>query len=357
MAQYYEGRQCRVGMALESTFGTRIVDGGTFTEIRTEPAEMDFDIKTDTIPGAGGVRAPLLDNVITYDNGAMPSIKVNGPLSIYEADVVFACALQSVTEQNGTPYAKIFVPAANMPDFAAGTGQTNWWTATIMKRYPVASTSVALTSAIVESFKLSCERGSYAKLETTWKSLKPAEYTANPSGTWERGLVAPGGASGASTKYGMKFFSGSGAYGIGTATININGGGANALTLQNFALTYNQTVNGEGISGGVFTNYSISNIGGTLEFKLLKDSISESVLAGLATGLPCEVIIGWGTSPWTADYEFALTMQCKTVEYKVEEDGILACSVKADLGTPAAGTDMLKIELCNLSHRTWPHPA
>lgn len=357
MAQIYEGRQCRVGMALESTFGTRIVDAGTFTEIRTEPAEVDFDFKTDTIPGAGGVRAPLLDNVITYDNGSMPSLKINGPLSIYEADVVFACAFQSATEVGTTPFRKVFVPATNMPDFAAGTGQTNWWTTTLMKRYPTASTSVALTSAIVESFKISAERGSYVKQEVTWKSLKPAEYTANPSGTWERGLDKPGGTSAAATKYGMKFFSGAAPYGIGVATINVNGAGATALTLQSFSLEYKQDVNGEGISAGAFTNYSISNIGGSLELKILKDAVSETVLAGLATGYAAEVILGWGTSPYTGDYEFAITAQCKVTEYKVEEDGVLACTLKADLGTPAAGTAMLQIECCNLSDRNWPAPA
>ena len=355
MAQMYEGRQVRVGVKLETAaFGTRIVDAGTFTEIRTEPAELDLDVKVDTIPMSGGNRAPILDSILTYAEGSLPSIKTSGPFSIYEDDVVFACALQKVVEGANTPFKKVFTVATDMPNFAGVTPGTTTWTATVIKRFPVASTSVALTSAVVESFKISCERGTYLKMDTTWKSVFPAALTANPSGTWERNLDKPGGTDAAATKYGMKFFSGATNYGITAAHVAISGAADADLTIQSFGVEYNQEVSGEEIAAGVFGNVSLTNVGGKIELKILKDAVFETLQTAFTAGSSIKVTLNWGPAGATADRDLEIIAYGKITSVKIEEDGILGATIQADMVAPAAGTSMLQITMANLSHRTWP---
>ena len=92
MAVQYEGREVKIGIAEEATFGTAIADSGSFTEIKTEPVEIDMDVRMHDIPGAAGSKTPLQDSKYSTTTGSMPKFTTNGPYSTYESDLFLYAA-------------------------------------------------------------------------------------------------------------------------------------------------------------------------------------------------------------------------------------------------------------------------
>jgi len=344
MSVLYEGRQCRVGIAPEAVFGTAIADAAAFSEIRAEAPELNLDIKVHEIPGAGGSKDKMHDMTISTSTGSMPSMTIKSPLSVLTADLVFACALQSVTEIATTPFGKIFIPAVAHPDFAACTLGTNAYACTLIDRYPEASTSHKLTSAIVESFKLSGKRGEMMQLESTWRSLKPASIVANPSGTWTPWAAA--------NNYGIKFFND-----ITTAQVKVTTGGYAALTLQDFELTYSQELSGEEIVAGVYTNFGMINRALKGQFTVLKNATYEAQMAAFAAGNYITLNIICGSSPATADGELEIVASGKITGMKIDRSGIITGQITFEGSKAAAADNMITISMCNTVDRNWPAPA
>ena len=353
MGDLYEGRECRIGLAMETTFKTRVVDGGTFTEIKADPGEVDPDVKVYEVPGASGGKSPLHDHRFTNTSGSMPRLTIAGPMSLYEIDMFLALAFQNVTEGD-TPFCKTFTPFLGaQQDFSDCTLGTNAWAATICKRYPIAATSWMLTSCIADSIKLSAERGDYAKFECSLVSLEPAEMDATPSGTWERGLDGPGGDDARASAYGMKFF-----HDLSATTIAYNGEAADDLAVHSWSIEYNQEVSGEAPDGsGAFDNYGIINRGGTGEIVCLKDSVVEAALANWAANGYVQFITRWGAAGAAVNQEMQITANGVITDIKTDESGILGSTISFDLSAADITTDMLEIKLSNLIDRTWPAPA
>jgi hypothetical protein len=356
MAQFYEGREVLVGVALETTFKTRIVDAGTFTVIKGEPHEINPDVKVHEVPGATGGKSPVYDHTISTIAGSTPRVPIAGPLSIFEIDMFLAATFQEVTEAASTPFTKIFKPFTGLqPDFTTATLGTGAWALTYVKGFPVADTSWALTSCIGESMKISAERDSYVKFECGLVSLEPAEFDsdAHADATWERGLDGPGGADAAAEFYGMKFTGN-----ITAATLDYNDAGPAAIALQSFTLEYTQEVTGESPDGsGGYLNYGIKNRAGTGEIVLLKDAQVEAALANWIANGYVKFIIRWGAAGAAVDGEMQITATGKITDVKFDESGILGATITFNLAAPDNDSDMIEVRLSNDIERSWPAPA
>ena len=356
MGNLYEGQEVIIGIAEEATFKTRIVDAGTFTVIKTDPVEIDPNVKVYEVPGASGTKSPLFDHTFTNTSGSVPRVTLAGPMSIFEIDLMAAVAFQDVVEGAATPYKKTFTPFSGVqPDFETatiGTASAGAYAITCIKAFPIASTSWALTSCIAESFKISGERDSYIKFECGLVSCEPAEMDsgAHAAATWERGLDGPGGSDARADDYGMKFF-----HDITAATLNYNGAGANAIAIQSFSVEYTQEVTGEEPDGsGAFDNYGLINRGGTGEIVLLKDAQVESGLANWAANGYIQFIIRWGAAGAAVDGEIQLTANGKITDIKFDESGILGATITFNLAASSTTTDMIELILSNDVQRTWP---
>jgi hypothetical protein len=344
MSILYEGRQCRVGIAPEAVFGTAIADAAAFSELRAEAPELDLDVKVYDIPGASGSKDKMHDMTISTSTGSMPSMTIKSPFSVLTADLVFACAFQSVTEIASTPFGKVFIPCVAHPNFASCTLGTNAYACTLIDRYPEASTSHKLTSAIVESFKISAKRGEMMQLESTWRSLFPASITANPSGTWTPWAAA--------NNYGIKFFND-----ITTAQAKVTTGGYATLTLQDFSLTFEQEVSGEEIVAGAYTNYGMVNRSLKGDFTVLKNATYEAQMAAFAAGNYITFNLICGSSPATTDGELEIVASGKITAMKSNRSGIITGQITFEGSKAAAADNMITISMCNTVDRNWPAPA
>lgn len=359
MGQLYEGMEVIIGIGEEATFKTRLLDAGTYTVIKTDPVEVDQDVKVYEVPGSSGGKSPLYDHTFTNTSGSTPRLALAGPMSVYEIDLLLAATFQEVTEVATGTMTKIFVPFTGIqPDFESatlGTVDADAYALTAIKAFPVAATSWAFTSCIGESLKISAERDSYAKFECGLISLIPTERdsTAHADATWERGLIAPGGADGRSTDYGYKFF-----HDISAATLSYNGGGDVAAALQSFSVEYTHEVTGEEPDGsGAFDNYGIINRGGTGEIVLLKDSVVESALTNWETNGYIEFIVRWGAAGATANLEFQMTVNGKITEISFDESGLIGATIAFNLAAADVDSNMIEVILSNTITRVWPAPA
>lgn len=359
MGNLYEGQEVIIGIGEESTFKTRLVDAGTFTVIKTDPVEVDQDVKVYEVPGSSGTKSPLFDHTFTNTSGSTPRMTLAGPLSVYEIDLLAAVTFQSVTEAAAGTKTKIFTPfSGTQPDFESatlGTVAAGAYAITAIKAFPIANTSWAMTSCIGESLKISAERDSYAKFECGLVSLEPVERDsdAHADATWERGLIAPGGTDGRSTDYGMKFF-----HDVSAATLEYNGGGAVAAALQSFSVEYTQEVTGEEPDGsGAFDNYGIINRGGTGEIVLLKDSVVESGLTNWEENGYIQFVVRWGAAGAAVNLELQLTVNGKITDISFDESGIIGATIGFNIAASSTTTDMLELILSNTITRTWPAPA
>lgn len=358
MAQLYEGQEVIIGIVEESTFKTRAVDADTFTVIKTDPVEVNQDVKVYEVPGSSGTKSPLFDHTFTNTSGSTPTMSLVGPLSIFEIDLLAAVACQSATEGAATPYTKIFSPFSGIqPDFTAatlGTAAAGAYAITAIKAFPVADTSWAMTSCIASKFKIMAERDSYVKFECDLVSCQKVELDSNAhaDGSWERGLDGIGGSDARAADYGMKFF-----HDISAATINYSGDGANSFPIQSFSMEYTQEVTGEEPDGsGGYNNFGIKSRGGTGEIVLLKDAQADLALTNWQENGYIQFLVRWGAAGATSDGEMQLTVNGKITDIKIDESGIIAGTITFNLAAADPTSNMFELIVSNDAQRTWPAP-
>lgn len=358
MAQLYEGQEVLIGVGEESTFKTRLVDASTFTVIKTDPVEVNQDVKLYEVPGSSGTKSPLFDHTFTNTSGSTPVMSLVGPLSIFEIDLFAAVACQSVTEGALTPFTKTFTPFSGIqPDFTSatlGTASAGAYALTAVKAFPVANTSWAMTSCIASKFKIMAERDSYVKFECDLVSCEAVELDSNAhaDATWERGLDGIAGSDARADDYGMKFF-----HDITAATIDYNAAGANSFPIQSFSMEYTQEVTGEEPDGsGGSNNFGIKNRGGTGEIVLLKDAQAELALANWQANGYIQLVVRWGAATAAVDGEMQLTVNGKITDIKFDESGIIAGTVTFNMAAANTTSDMFELIVSNDSERTWPAP-
>ena len=346
MAVQYEGREVKIGIAEESAFGTAIADSGSFTEIKTEPVEIDMDVRMHDIPGAAGTKTPLQDSKYSTTTGSMPKFTTNGPYSTYESDLFLYAACQKVTEAVD-PYTKTFTPFTALPDFSADAGFFATW----LKQYPTASTSWKVKSCIADRIRFSAARDELLQVETSWISPFAPTYTNNPNSTatWERGLLAPAGATAFSTQFGMLHFND-----ISAATINFEGAGANNMVLQSFNWEMSHEATGNELDGsGDWGNITLVNRAGSAELVFLKDAQFETALSNWGEDKKVEVVIRWGAAGATTTGELQMTLRGKINSIAIDQSGLLGGTIGIDLLAVSDSTDMIEVIQTSGQTRGW----
>ena len=345
---FKEGKEGAFGVAEETTFLTALADSVDFTEIATEAAPVDPDAKREEVPGAHQTKQPTLQDILNHTKGSMPTVTIKGPASIYEMDNYLYMFTQKVIDVVASPMTKTFTPHATQPDFSVSAGMFM----TAIKRFPVASTSVKLTSCVVNSIKLSIERDGFLQNEASLISPVAPDFTSNPSGTWERGLDGPGGSDAKATNYGMLHFND-----IDSAVIKLNGGGDLAVTLETFEmnLAYEEVKGVSPDGAGGWQTLGFKGISGDFSIGLLKDSTVESAIANRDANGDIEFILNFGATGAAVLGELQLTMFGKIDgAIEIDEEGLIGANIKATMMADTSATDMFEIILSNGILRGWP---
>lgn len=350
MDTIYEGAEVRVGSwpQAQDSFGTRRVDGDTFTEHHiTGAVEIDCDVKAHQVSIVSGSKNPDYDTVINNVSGSIPKFPVQMPFSYLESDVHLVAYMQLVSE-SATPFTKTLTPFTTHPDFtAADEGHYATW----IKRFPEASTSWALEGCIASGFKLYGERDGLVMLDTNWCAHGEVEFDANPSGTWERGLDGPGGTDAQDEAYGHLFVND-----LDACTLSLDGGGVVALAIEGFAIEMTHEVQGVSPDGsGSFQNWGISKRTGTVEITCLKDSQVEAALASWIADGYFSLVMRWGDAGATAHGELQVTVTGKINSIVTDEGGLIGAVIKGGI-LSADGAAGCTIIMTNTIERGWPVP-
>lgn len=336
---FIEGKEVRIGISEQTTFGTRIVDAGTFVELFADTMQIDRDVRNHKTGGTTGSKnMTYIDNILTVE-GSMPKFPLVGPFSLYYSDFLLFSFFQKVTEGVATPYTKTFVPYSVHPDFPSDEGKF----LTVIKRYPTASESRAMTDCICVGLKLSAERDGMLMHELQMVGRGAAELDSNPSGTWEKGLDGPGGADAKASQYGILFFND-----MDIATLNIDGGGATNITLKNFSIDVSYDIEGVGVDGaGGPLTYGLSNRTAQVTFSILHDTIVETALASQEADGSAVLTLNWGAAGAAVNGELEIIVTGKMSEIPFDEDGLIAAEITMDLASATTATEFITINMSN----------
>ena len=341
---FNEGKEIRIGIAEQTVFGTRKLDSDTYVELFADTMQIDRDVRNHKTGGTTGSKnTTYIDNILTVE-GSMPKFPLVGPFSLYYSDILLYSFFQKVTEGD-TPFKKTFVPYATHPDFTAHAGEF----LTVIKRYPTASESRAMTDCIAVGLKLSAERDGMLMHELQMVGRGAVELDSNPSGTWEKGLDGPGGANAKASQYGVLFFND-----MDIATLNIDAGGATNITLKDFSIDINYDVVGVGVDGvGGPLTYGLFNRSAQATFSILKDTIIETALASQEADGSAVLTLNWGAAGAAVNGELEIIATGKLSEVAFQEDGLIAAEVTMDLASSTTATEFLTINMSNLIDRGW----
>lgn len=350
-----EGRQLRYGYneANSATFGTAAGDADTYTQVACEHFDIEPDLKGHDIPGSFGTRQPQYMGTHTNTKGSMPDFNVKGVVSNNEIAQFAYAHFQKVVEGAATPFTKVFTPFATLPDFSASAGHWLTWAV----GYPVVTTSHKAEGCICNRFKISCNRNEFMMFDTGWKAhgVPAIDSAVYESGTWELGLIAPGGVSGKATDYGRLAFND-----IDLAFLDFDDDvspSADIITLQSFEIESEYAIV-EGIKpsgAGSFQTYGLANWGGTFRIELLKDSQVEAALANVKANSGIRFQVNWGAAGALVAGEFESIMYGKISPDGIafDKDGLIGAVLSGTIAGPDTTTDAWKVTHSDTIDHTW----
>lgn len=341
MDTIYEGKEVTVGFAEQTAFGTAVGDASSFTMINSEDITIDRDVKRHEITGSHGVKNPTHNNIVLNAQGSMASFPVNGPLSVFEFDQYAYAFFQNVTEGGGSPYTKTFDFFGVNPDFPSPTNAGHFLTWIL--KYPEASTSWKMNSAIVRRLKISGERNGMILFETDWVSKGTPNVTSNPTGTWTAN-------SDKANYYGIKFFNDMTAADI---TFSEMAASPFNMILQSFEIECQHEIEAVGQDGsGGFLSYGIFNRTGNISLTLMKDAAVEEALTNATSNEDILTQLRWGTAGAPANLNLDILARGKIDNIAINKEGILGATITASMSADV-GDDILKIYLANNIDRLW----
>ena len=354
--QTYEGKEIKVAFAQETTFGTAVVDAGTYVELPTEVMEIDFDITGREIPGSHGTKNDTHGNLITSTDGSMPKFTLNMPFSVYHSDILLYAWFQEIVEGATTPYGETLVPHDTQPIFSNNAGKF----LTFVKAYPVAGTSQKFTSCISSGFKLGIDRDSNDRmlmLESSMVSKETSDdtSTAFADATFERGLKGPGGASASGNDFGFKYFTD-----ISAAHLELDGTAsptADAICLKGFSIECSHDIEGLCPGSSTYGDFGISNREMKIEITMLKDSIAEEALAAVKSNTSATFTVRWGAAGGATaegDVQIVATFKIDADGITFPEDGIIGAVIKGTISMEDDQlTEPLTINIANAVDRAY----
>lgn len=269
----------RWGFSEETTFGTAIADGGTFTHFEAPSGSIpsvdyglvdDKDVKhrgyqmadkNDSFTSeAGGTRVFSFSNIIVRQD---------------EAAILLYSVMQNMTEAAADPFKKDLTWASSFsqPDFGGNAGLFH----TIGIFDTIASNHRKFTSCILKDLTLAADLNGDGRLRAsgTFISGFASSNAANFSGTWAPSAQAYFNYAAPTTK-----------------TL----GGANAL-ISAFELTFNNNVERVGNdSSGNAENYSFGELELTGSVTTLYDANTDGFAADMVAGTARAIILDHGST-------------------------------------------------------------
>lgn len=180
----YISKDCAVGMAIQSTWGTPVADNAAVIQLDIdEPVHFPREGNRRTNPGATGCRWKVSGDYAIDHYGIMTRFTIKGEAKWDELDILMYAHAQKVVEGASTPYAKTITrdTSAPQPDFAADAG----FKLTFFFLDPVAADSWKIKDCIVENLKIMAQPGGPIKYEAVIVG-RGIPVTSTPSGTWTR---------------------------------------------------------------------------------------------------------------------------------------------------------------------------
>lgn len=288
MALIYIPRDCQIGIAEQTVWGTAAADAAAVIQLDCEPINIPQSVNLRQNNGATGARWRITTDFSADQYGAMPEFSIKGEAKRDEIDFFLAGYFQKVVEGATTPFAKTFTfdTSAPQPDFPLASAG---YTMTFFFRDPVAADSWKVKDVVVKSLKLSYRPGERVGYEATLVG-RGAPATSTPSGTWTRS---------ANEFYFWNTIARKTVnFGAG-ALAQILGQGGIDLTLEQIVESYGQESTGE------FTGYVLRDRFPKLSMNITKGTSLATAITNLKAATAVDINIGIGNAtPGTDDGDF-----------------------------------------------------
>lgn len=329
----YTPQDFALGIKQQATFGTEIADSIAFETLLMENAKIEPDIKFRPYAGSRMARFVDVSDLYADQKGAKPKLslsllmarKANLPLLLY-------MFFQKVTEADGTPFGKTFIPHATQPDFSANAGCFS----SIIVKGPIASKSRKINDCICTKLVLKCDPGGVLSLTADILGRGAVTLTANPSGTWTYG---------ANSFYAFED--------MARATLNF--GGAITCVAGGWELELNREFFEVGQSSGNFATWGMGKFTGTLKGSLLYDTAVDALEAALVARTAGTINYAWGNaSAGTVDGDLDVTAYgvLKKVDFNHSDKTMLDYELEL-AGVAPTTTQPITIIMADAVEKTW----
>lgn len=342
----YSVRDTRVGICLQSAWGTAIADTAAFggitgAELDCESFIIDRDLKRYEGLGAHNTRIADTADVTFNQYEALPKCTIKGlALNGYLSLLLYGF-FQNVTEDSATPYSKAFSFHNTQPDFSVNSGAYY----TIINRAPNASASEKIKDAIINSLEFSIEPGGQLMYSASFIARGGVTTNSNPSGTWTR---FPKVTSGIPDYWSYaKQVRHTCNFGSGATTLQLTGPWTLSLTQD--IIPVGQSGNGD------VQTFAITNKRGKLKGKLLWDVNSASAINNLIAGTVSTFNIGWGSAtPGTTNGDLDFILQGKFAKVDRDNAEVFGIDYEFDImGTIASSTSAITVTHADATDRNW----
>lgn len=341
----YTAQDCKVGLALQATWGTAIADGGAFTELECDAVTIDRDIKDREGTANHGSRVRDYLDMQSDKKLVTPKATLKGIVNDDLIDILLYAWNQQVIEvASPTPYKKTLTLTygTTQPDFSANGGCFF----TLCNNLGLAASSEKILDCIIEKLKLICEPGKKLMYEASIIGREAAVEVSTPSGTWTRLPAVTGGYS--------EYFD----YSMLTRqTINFGAGAVSPVLTGGWELELSQKVTPIGQDGvGNYQTFVLSERGGTFKGKILWDSSALSAQSNRGSGTGAIINLGWGGGTAGAthrDLDFILYGKFKSVKPVIGD--VNSAEIEYKLLTDKTNTAAAMVAIsANAILRSWP---
>lgn len=347
-ALVHSGKEARLWVGEEATFGTAVTDvtawaagntdGATMLQNDGDLSPVDFSevFRDESIRAHGQRVKKHTDVFVATDGSGAPIGKFMLPFnaipSRHDVDVLIYACLQDVeSEATATPFAKVFTwnRDTTQPSFNGDAG----FFCTVTQESPIASENDVLTSSIINSITLSSESGSRLKASGTFLS----------GHSWTQSNGAPLVTVIPDTDYFMHNL-------MTTKTLN-----AKDLVVAGWDITFDNLANRVGSTA---TGNSQSFVIGVPEYLasgnlLVKyDANSKDVIDDFVSGTDRALVIAWGSAATDGELKFELNVNHPAPAADFAND--LGMMINLPFVCVDDGTnDAVKISISNAQDRGW----
>lgn len=322
MGDLYTPTETRVWLGEQATWGTAVDPvTGDWDEIQALEVAIVPDVTIMDIKSNHSQRYKDIEDVHHNENGAMPKTTISN-IAVRKTDLArFLMLFFHNCSEGTTPlFAKTYtLPTTIWPDFL---GSNDGLFCSVLGIHPAATDDWQINDCIVQKLTFKCSPKGIltADLELVGRGV----LTNNAAG------------SATPTKAAASFWAWEQ---IDRFTINVAGGGANAVVPMEWQLELNWKIIPAGFDAGNVGNFVLDDFTGKFTAPLAWDAVTKNLVANLQSRTRIEVNVGWGNaSPGTVDgdLDFALCGTFESVE--VQRGDLLLNGITIDLKTDLANS-------------------